>query len=121
MFKRIEELEDLLVEMKQKSGVAKIVELETQLTQANIEIGRKTQIIDELSTKLREAGGKEVVLWDANDQARVMTGKTPGPSIGAEEWAQLRELIERPSDMIDDHGRKVKVENLYKQDEMRHT
>ena len=41
MFKRIEELEDLLIEMKQKSGVGKLIELESQISEVNIELGHK--------------------------------------------------------------------------------
>jgi len=41
MFRRIEELEDLLIEMKQKSGVSRIIELETQINHLNLEIARK--------------------------------------------------------------------------------
>lgn len=67
MFKRIEELEDLLIEQKQKSGVAKIVELETSINQLNVEIGRKSQLIETQNEKFRENQKKETMYLDESE------------------------------------------------------
>lgn len=67
MFRRIEEMEDLLIEMKQKSGVSKIIELESAVNQANIEIGKKSQIIDELDGRLKDNSRKETLYIDESE------------------------------------------------------
>ena len=59
MFRRIEELEDLLIEMKQKSGVSKIVDQETQINSLNLEIGLKEKTIEGLNAKFGELCKKE--------------------------------------------------------------
>ena len=48
MYKRIEELEDLLVEAKQKSGVNRIIDLEAQISALNVELGSKSKLNEEL-------------------------------------------------------------------------
>ncbi len=120
MFKRIEELEDLLIEMKQKSGVAKIVELETQLTQSNIEIGKKTQMVDELSAKLRDQESKQIIFLPATDQVKVLQDRA-GPSLGEKERDQLKQLIDKPSEILEDDGKKVKFSDLTQERELRNT
>ena len=59
MFWRIEELEDLLIEMKQKSGVAKIVDQESQINALNLDVGVKEKVIRDLNNKFDELSKKE--------------------------------------------------------------
>lgn len=67
MFKWIEELEDLLIEQKQKSGVSKIIEMETSINHLNLEIGRKAQIIEDLNERLKLNQKKEMLYLDESE------------------------------------------------------
>ena len=61
---RIEELEDLLIEMKQKSGVAKIVDQESQINALNLDVGVKEKVIRDLNNKFDELSKKETQYLD---------------------------------------------------------
>jgi hypothetical protein len=67
MYKRIEELEDLLVEAKQKSGVNRIVDLESQIGTLNTEIAQKIDLIDQLQAKLSSEKKKEMSYFDETE------------------------------------------------------
>ncbi len=67
MFRRIEELEDLIVQEKQKSGVNRIIDLEAQISVLNYEIEQKSQLNEKLQTKLVEQGKKEISCFDENE------------------------------------------------------
>lgn len=67
MFWRIEELEDLLIEMKQKSGVSWIVELEGQINHLNLEIARKGMMIEELNEWIKDISKKETMCLDESE------------------------------------------------------
>ena len=64
MYKRIEELEDMLLEAKHKSGVNRIIDLEAQISSLNLEIAQKTELIDSLSQKLQNEKNKEMQYFD---------------------------------------------------------
>ena len=64
MYKRIEELEDMLLEAKHKSGVNRIIDLEAQISSLNLEIAQKTELIDSLSQKLQSEKNKEMQYFD---------------------------------------------------------
>lgn len=67
MYKRIEELEDLLVELKQKSGVNRIIDLEAQISALNVELGDKSRLNEELQERLQSEEKKETCYFDEND------------------------------------------------------
>ena len=67
MYKRIEELEDLLVESKQKSGVNRIIDLEAQISALNVELGSKSKLNEDLEERLQSEEKKETCYFDEND------------------------------------------------------
>lgn len=120
MFKRIEELEDLLIEQKQKSGVSKIIELETSINHLNLEIGWKSQLIEDLNEWLKLNQKKETLYLDESEainffselvkekdltikklQQRIDTLSTLEQEKETER-AKLAQLVERRTEEFDD-------------------
>lgn len=67
MYKRIEELEDLLVESKQKSGVNRIIDLEAQISSHNLEIAHKGELNAQLQERLVNEKKKEMSYFDETE------------------------------------------------------
>lgn len=67
MYRHIEELEDLLTETKEKSGVNRILKLEAQISALNLEIARKGELNEELQKKLQDQEKKETFCFDENE------------------------------------------------------
>jgi len=67
MFRRIEELEDLIVEEKQKAGVNRIIDLEAQISTLNFEIEQKSQLNEQLQAKLLDQKKKEIGCFDESE------------------------------------------------------
>ena len=140
MFKRIQELEDLLVEMKQKSGVQRILELETQVNQLNIEVGRKAQLVEAANAKVEEFGKKETLclaesevitffselLKEKDDQLsrknRQLDTMTLTEQQKQGERAKLESLVKERTEAYDDlKSRKVQFTEMIKERELRAT
>ncbi len=56
-----------MIEMKQKSGVSKIVDQETQINSLNLEIGLKEKTIEGLNAKFGELCKKETQYLDREE------------------------------------------------------
>ena len=54
LFERVEELEDLLIEQRQKSAVSVIIDLESQITSDHTELARKEEQVKSLNSKIKE-------------------------------------------------------------------
>ena len=74
MYKRIEELEDMLLEAKHKSGVNRIIDLEAQISSLNLEIAQKSELIESLSQKLQNEKNKEMQYFDEAQAINFFTG-----------------------------------------------
>mmetsp|Transcript_23053 Transcript_23053/g.20472 ORF Transcript_23053/g.20472 Transcript_23053/m.20472 type:complete len:286 (+) Transcript_23053:27-884(+) len=102
MFRRIEELEDLIVEEKQKAGVNRIIDLETQISTLNYEVEQKSQLSERLQGKLLGQNKREVVSFDESQSLEFFAN-----------------LIKEKDDKIKFLNRKVNEKNLYLEDQER--
>lgn len=66
MYKRVEELEDMLLENKQKTGVSKIIELESQISALNKEIGEHLEDKAHLKQVLEKDKNNQMHYFDEN-------------------------------------------------------
>lgn len=67
MYKRIEELQDLLTEAKHKAGVNRIVDLQDQILALQLEIAQKQELNDSLNKRLLNEKSKEVLYFDESE------------------------------------------------------
>lgn len=140
MMRRIEELEDLLIEMKQKSGVQRIIQLESQVTNLNIEIGQKQKEVEAANTRIKEFGKKEVGYLDESEAinffselikekdceiqklSRKLNTVSTLEKSKDEERLRLEEMVKQKNEQYDDlKNRKVQFSEYMKDKEMRHT
>ena len=64
LFRRVEELEDVLVESKQKAGVSRVVDYENQIAALNAELARKSEALQVLQGKMVRDEKKEMHCFD---------------------------------------------------------
>lgn len=54
---KVEELQDLLIQQRQMADVSKIVEKDAAIRSLNIELGKKSEQINDLTTRLKQLMG----------------------------------------------------------------
>ncbi|CAI2365628.1 unnamed protein product [Moneuplotes crassus] len=102
MFRRIEELEDLVVQEKQKSGVNRIIDLEAQISVLNYEIEQKSALNESLQSKLVEQRKKEISCYDESESLNYFSA-----------------LIKEKDEKIKTLTRKLNEQNLIAQERKR--
>jgi hypothetical protein len=128
MYRRIEELEDLLTETREKSGVNRIIELEEQISDLNLEIARKGELNEELQKKLQHQEEKETDCFDENealnffstlikqkdDKLRAYAQKLGAKSIAQQKQEEDKQKIvyERKEEIQEKEDLKIKKERI---------
>ena len=100
MYKRVEELEDLLVEAKQKSGVNRIIDLEAQIAALNLEIAQKGELNEQLQERLQSETKKEMHYFDEAEAINFFSS-----------------LLKEKEEKLKSLGRKIEKSNLFVQEQ----
>jgi hypothetical protein len=128
MYRRIEELEDLLTETRENSGVNRIIELEAQISALNLEIARKGELNEELQKKLQHQEKKETACFDENealnffstlikqkdDKLRAYAQKLGAKSIAQQQHEEEKQKIvyERNEEIQEKEDLKIRKERI---------